>query len=31
MSGRGFGTTLGLTKDVGSDAGILWLGFKGAF
>jgi hypothetical protein len=31
MSGCGFGATLGLTKDVGSDAGILWLGFKGAF
>jgi hypothetical protein len=31
MSGRGLGATLGLTKDVGSDAGILWLGFKGAF
>lgn len=31
MSGHGFGATLGFTKDVGSDAGILWLGFKGAF
>ena len=30
-SGLGFGTTLGLTKDAVSDAGILWLGFKGAF